>query len=671
MRSNLHPLLLLGTLLVSGAPAAALEGSLARLADRTLVGAIEVDRDGARVLGFTAKPRPFLAPAALEPLRVYEDPLPLQLEVALVGPAEPGYTRRVDLAGVCLAHAPAEAPHVAGDTIRLHRESLLVELPELGGFDRVEIAYHLLESGAPVRHVLGTAALDRAAFRRAGGRLSYEDLLFARPADPAQGAAPASATALWPEDFDDDDIYQVFGSEAEAGRRINVVIVPDGYTYAEKSVMQAHASDLVDYFRATRPFTEHDPFMNYVLVYAYSTDSGTDECDCGIVRDTSMGTRFPQDNPSCGHSDNRCLYYGGGGCDASGDSHIAQAELRAPFKDTTIVMVNTARYGGCGGARAVYSAGNSSATDIAVHELGHSLAGLADEYAGNPTCGLSAGEINTSRHEDNGAWPEWIADIGNPRQGAQYYNLCVYRPLTNCEMRSLFQLFCPVCNQRWSLVTFGHARVAPTAPVESATPPSPLTVEPWNAVEFSVALRLSVGVATEAITWKLTKPQGTPTVVASGTPSHVETFGKEGLHKVEVEVVADTNFVKPQKYGANRDTRLWDVQVAATAPPSEVSPPGSAVPLLFESKTRLTWQHPSASGAITFNVYGGSLALLGSGSWGTCLQPGLGASQALVLGQPAPGTAKFYLVTGKNSAGEGPLGNTSAGAPRANTAPCN
>lgn len=667
MRSNPRSLFLLGVVLLFAAPAAALE--ISPLSDRTLVVAIEVDRDGARVLGFTLKPRPFVAPPALDAPRAYQEPFPLQLEVALLGPAEPRYTRRVDLAGVCLAHPPATEPHVAGDTIQLHRESLLVELPELAGTGRVEIAYHRLESGALVRHRLGAGLLDRAAFRRAGGAVSYTDLLFAVADEPGAIAQPASSTALWPEDFDDDDIYQVFGSEAEADRRINVVIVPDGYTYAEKSVMQAHASDLVDYFRATRPFTEHDPFMNYALVYAYSTDSGTDECDCSVVVDSAMGTFFPLNNPSCGHSDNRCLYYGGG-CDASGEANIAEAELRAPFKDTTIVMVNTGRYGGCGGARAVYSAGNSSATDIAVHELGHSLAGLADEYAGTPMCGFSAGEINTSRNQSNGAWPEWISSIGNPREGAEYYNQCVYRPLPNCEMRSLFQPFCPVCNQRWSLVTFGHPRVTATAPIESAAPSSPLAVEPWATVDFSVALRLSVGSATDAITWKLTKPQGAPAVVDSGTPTHAETFGKEGLHKVEVEVVADTNFVKPQKYGANRDSVLWNVNVAATAPPGEVSPPYSAIPLRFETKTRLTWQHPSASGAITFNVYSGNLSILGSGSWGTCLQPGLSNSQALILGQPASGTGKFYLVTGENSAGEGPLGQTSAGAPRVNSAPC-
>ena len=35
------------------------------------------------------------------------------------------------------------------------------------------------------------------------------------------------------------------GSEVEAGERINVVIVPDGYTYAEKALLQSNADALV------------------------------------------------------------------------------------------------------------------------------------------------------------------------------------------------------------------------------------------------------------------------------------------------------------------------------------------------------------------------------------------------------------------------------------------
>ncbi|HET6373599.1 MAG TPA: M64 family metallopeptidase, partial [Candidatus Polarisedimenticolia bacterium] len=350
-------------------------------------------------------------------------------------------------------------------------------------------------------------------------------------------------------------------------QRINVVIVPDGYTYSDKATMQAHADQLVAYFRGKTPYAEHDRFFNYILVYAYSVESGTDQCDCGIIRDTAMATSFPNAGYPCQDQGNRCLYYGSS-CDPGTSSHITQAELRAPAQDVTIMMVNTSRYGGCGGTRAVYSAGNSAATEIAVHELGHTLAGLADEYESFSGCGSSAGGINTSTNSTSGAWPEWIADLGAPRQGAQYYPSCIYRPANNCDMRALFQPFCPVCNQRWGLTIYGHPRVRPTAPIASTTPPTgpAINVNGGDQVSFSVGTRLAPGPgAINAIIWRIQGPGfPTPTVIATGTPNLTRAFNTSGSFTISCEVIADTNFIKPSKNAYNVDQASWTVLVNCT-----------------------------------------------------------------------------------------------------------
>jgi hypothetical protein len=372
----------------------------------------------------------------------------------------------------------------------------------LPGHDQIEVAHYRPGVAGLARRSLGTHRLDNSYFVPAGERFKYGDLVFADPtATPAhEGVLATTGQVLWPENYGDPELYRVYGDESEKSKRINIVIVPDGYTYAEKSNMQAHADAVVAFFRSKTPFKEHDRFINYHLVYAYSVESGADQCDCSIVKDTAMGTYFPNSTNVCGHSDNRCLYYGTG-CDVYSAGNISAAELRAPSKDTTLVMVNTTRYGGCGGSRAVYSAGNSSAQEIAIHELGHSLGGLADEYAYTTGCGTYAGEINTSKNSTNGAWAEWIAELGAPRTGAQYYTQCLYRPIDNCEMRALAYPFCAVCNQRWSLVIFGHSRVNPTAPIESQSPASPMNVATNAPTSFSVATRLASGTGvTNAIT---------------------------------------------------------------------------------------------------------------------------------------------------------------------------
>jgi len=281
-----------------------------------------------------------------------------------------------------------------------------------------------------------------------------------------------------------------------------------------------------------------------------------------------MNTRFPLITASCGNSANRCLYYGSGNggpnCDPNvSTTNIAAAELRAPARDATLIMVNTSRYGGCGGARAVYSAANPSASEIAIHELGHSLGHLADEYVSYTGCGSSASEINTSMNGITGAWPEWIPELGAPSLGAEYYSSCVYRPAPNCDMRSLGQPFCQVCKQQWALTFFGHPNIYWTAPVEAAYPQPPISVKVGQDVPFGAQVRLA-SYTTNEFVWTLLGPgYPTPTEVSRGAPTYTRSFLAPGTYRMTLRAIADTNLVKPERYGANVDTVAWSVTATA------------------------------------------------------------------------------------------------------------
>jgi|GEM_PF-3492012 len=536
--------------------------------ERTIVVALTVDREQARLISFTLKDRPFVRSLAADRPGIMGQGSAAQLEFALVGAPGLRYTQLLDFSGICLEHGPDDPPHIQGDTIRVHRDSVVVEFPEVKGLDRIEVAREEGEPGHRSRRLLGSLPLESSRFNRSGGNAAYGDLAFAA-GQPEAAGPPQPETAgsvIWPEQLGDPDITTIFGNAAESDRRINITIVPDGYTYAQKSLMLTHATQMVQHFRATTPYREHDNLINYILVYAYSVESGTDQCDCSIVANTAMSTGFPNAGYPCGDQGNRCLYYGYS-CDTNTSAHIATAELRAPFSDAKVVMVNTARYGGCGGQRAVFSAANASATDVAAHELGHSLASLADEYATSNGCGSEVGGINTSTNAISGAWPEWIADLGPPWEGAQYWTQCIYRPAFDCTMRSLGSQYCSVCNQRWALSIFGHGRVAPTAPVQAAAPASPLVAPIGTQQNFSVTTRFAVGPGvTNTITWKLQGPGfPTPTVVATGVTSHSRSFSTIGTYTLTCEVVADTNFVKPSKYGGNMDVATWSVEAVEDA----------------------------------------------------------------------------------------------------------
>jgi len=545
--------------------------------ERTITAAVELDREGARLVGYTLKPRPLVLPAgsAAEPRHHASSEL-VQVEVSIVDATGARLIRRLDVAGLCLEHDPYALPHVEGDTIRLHRDSIVVDLPERAEFDRIEVAIFDGDPLAPERRVLASARLDAARFDPAAGPYTVDDLAFTAVGDADDGPTPMSSGEVhWPEEFGDGDVYRVWGDEAELDRRINVLIVPDGYVYAEKTLMETHAANMVAWFRGKTPYAEHDPFFNYILIYAYGNESGTDECDCNNVVDTAMATRFPDAGGSCGSSRNRCLFYGTGNggpdCDPNvSTANISAAELRAPARNVTIIMVNTTRYGGCGGSRAVYAAGASSAEDIAVHELGHSLAGLSDEYAGNSSCGSRSG-VNVSTDAVNGAWPEWITDLGAPREGARYYDQCIFRPQANCDMRSLNRPFCAVCNQHWAITIFDHWQVAPTAPITSAAPASPVAAAIGVPVDFTVATRLAIGSAVNAYSWMIQGPGfPTPTLVSSAGPSYQHTFADGGTYTVTFEVIADTNFIKPARYGANVESTTWTIDVQCGGPPLPV-----------------------------------------------------------------------------------------------------
>lgn len=102
---------------------------------------------------------------------------------------------------------------------------------------------------------------------------------------------------------------------------------------------------------------------------------------------------------------------------------------------------------------------------------------------------------------------------------------------------------------------------------------------------------------------------------------------------------------------------------SAYAPPGEVR----GLTFLGDHQT-LTWQAERAS--TSYDVYSAPLSDL-PGSFGGCAQsdvPGTSWSDPSV---PPSGIGSFYLVTGKNRLREeGTKGATSAGAPRANPAPC-
>lgn len=261
-----------------------------------------------------------------------------------------------------------------------------------------------------------------------------------------------------------------------ASVRWNLVLVAEGFQAGEMPKFHQEASKFVDKLFHTRPFDEMWCAVNVYRLDVASTDSGADEPaggDCtgsGVMRDTYFDATF------CAGGTQRALAV---------DNFLVLSTVAAalPEYDEVIVVVNSTTYGGLGGAVATYSLGFSPITgkggvEIAIHEIGHSAFGLADEYpydSGNVYAGIEPYQPNITANTNKATikWGDLIAGPtpvptqSNPDctqedespspvpagtvgafEGAGTWHCGLFRPEYVCQMRALANLFCAVCQRR-------------------------------------------------------------------------------------------------------------------------------------------------------------------------------------------------------------------------------
>jgi len=178
------------------------------------------------------------------------------------------------------------------------------------------------------------------------------------PADPFIAREPVPGDALVVEQRESGDPH----------RRLDLAVVGEGYTTADGAAFRRDLERFTSVLLSREPFASLAHLISVRGVLRPSREAGCDEPSRGIFRDTSLGASFD----SLGSEryllteDNRAL------------RDIAAA---VPY-DALVIMVNHERYGGGGiyNQFCVFTAHNQWSEYLLVHELGHSFAGLADEY---------------------------------------------------------------------------------------------------------------------------------------------------------------------------------------------------------------------------------------------------------------------------------------------------
>lgn len=219
--------------------------------------------------------------------------------------------------------------------------------------------------------------------------------------------------------------------------RFDLVIVGDGYTASEMELLRSHAEAQWNGIAATEPWDRHRGSVNVWLVNVVSNESGVDNDPSeGINRDTALDMHF-----FCGGIERLlCL-----------DEAKAQSFARqAPEVEAILAVGNTTKYGGAGyPSLATVSGGNVHAARIAIHELAHSVGGLADEYydPGTTYSGGEPSEPNVTTDPSGSRWASYEGQstpdggVIGAYQGGRYFEYGLYRPSEDSLMRNIDKPF--------------------------------------------------------------------------------------------------------------------------------------------------------------------------------------------------------------------------------------
>ncbi len=334
------------------------------------------------------------------------------------------------------------------------------------------------------------------------------------------------------------------------GNRIDLVFVGDGYTRADLDTFHQHVASKWAELAAVEPFLTYRELFNVWAVDVVSRESGVDNDPTeGIERDTALDSQF-----FC-FAIERLL------CGSRGRAYSYASQ--APAVDHVIMLANSTKYGGAGytnGSMATASGGHPLSGQIVVHELGHSIGQLADEYEyGGPETytGPEPREANVSIHTadelaaEQLKWWKWLGEespdggIVDTYEGAKYSLFGIYRPTENSLMRVLNSEF--NLPGREAMIEQFYLLAPVLGPVGGARIRGDATV--------SLGLPDLVG-ADYDISWFVDGGE-----VAAWADQETVQLSLTGRHRLDARVVDQTPFVRDEQFRDSHMTfrRSWNV----------------------------------------------------------------------------------------------------------------
>ena len=225
---------------------------------------------------------------------------------------------------------------------------------------------------------------------------------------------------------------------------INLVFLGDGFLVSQmqefRDIAEVYANELFEVV----PFIRFKSFFNAFSISTPSNAEGA-ATDPDNLIDNYYGSTF-------GYAGiDRLLV-------ATNNSRVVTVLANNfPAYDQVFMLVNSSTYGGSGGWVATASMHEDS-KEIALHELGHSFADLADEYWAGDQYAHEAINMTQETSLDILKWRNWHGDQGIGLY-AHAESPSWYRPHQNCLMRYLGVPFCAVCRE--GIIESIYARASP------------------------------------------------------------------------------------------------------------------------------------------------------------------------------------------------------------------
>ncbi len=236
----------------------------------------------------------------------------------------------------------------------------------------------------------------------------------------------------------------------------DLVFIAEGYTKDEMQKFEDDSKRFIDYLFSLEPYKSNKDKFNVWLVKSESEESGTDIPGDDIYVNTVINSNFYT------FGSERYLTTE----DFFGVSNVASL---VPYDDICI-LVNSEKYGGGGIYKhyCISTVDHALSNEVFVHELGHSFAGLGDEYYTSSTAyndffnlEIEPWQPNLTTLKDFDAKWKLLVEEGTPiptpreegfettvgvYEGGGYVSKGMYSPFVDCRMKTNEpKEFCPVC----------------------------------------------------------------------------------------------------------------------------------------------------------------------------------------------------------------------------------